>query len=1024
MDMGKCKRSAMDYVKCIFLSLVLLVGLFFLIGEKVLPVDIPDNDYQCEEYRGDWVRVNEDGSRVPVLVPGKCEALRGETVTVETTLDFTPVAGSCLCFRSSKQEMWIYVDGELRESYSTKESRLFGRTGAVVFVFLDLLPEDEGKTLTLVTESDSPYSGLQYTVYYGNRMGVWHQFARQYGLELVVAFFTLLLGALSIIGSIFLHIAYRRRINLEYLGWGVVLAGIWLVTNSVFRQLLFPNMAVVNAITFCMIMLMPIPFLIYMDGIQKERYRIPYMVMISVDFMMFVVCTVLHFTGVVDFADTIRYIAVTSMLSILLMGVTMVMDTCKRKVKEYRIAALGVLGAALAACVQIVVFFLSAVQFSGVILALGLIFLLLISVIGTIQEIIHIEKEKQQAILSSEAKAKFLANMSHEIRTPINAVLGMDAMILRENQDPKIKEYAVDIRNAGQTLLGLINDILDMSKIESGKMKIVPAEYDFSSMLHDIANMISMKANDKNLEFNVLVNQQLPSRMYGDEIRIRQVLINILNNAVKYTEQGSVTFKVDGKVEEDDAILLFSVKDTGIGIKEEDLSKLFVEFERLDEDRNRNIEGTGLGMNITAQLLEMMGSHIQVNSVYGQGSEFFFELRQKIMNPEPIGNLEERIRQQTQEYIYNASFTAPDAHLLVVDDNAVNLKVFCGLLKDTKVQIDQVESGMECLERVRKNHYDIIFLDHMMPEMDGIETLHAMKEMQDYPCKATPVVALTANAVAGAKEMYLSEGFDEFLAKPIIPDKLENLIRRMLPRELLVFDMGEPVQMPSVEHEEAQQAVSVDANDTEDVELPEVEGIEWDYGEMHLHDKSLLLDTARDFYRMLDTEADYLEDCYHQIFSGTEEAESREQVLNLYRIKVHAMKGSSALIGAMQLFGLAKTLEYAARDEKISVIEHLTPVFLQEWRSYKEKLEVCMPPEDERIAVEDFSVILEYLDILKPAMEEQDIDEADRIMEALMQYEYGDEIEKVMEQLQTAVTDIDSDRAIELIDKLETMIKI
>ena len=958
--MGKSKRSAMDYVKCIFLSLVLLVGLFFLIGEKVLPVDIPDNDYQCE-------------------------APRGETVTVETTLDFTPAPGSCLCFRSSKQEMWIYVDGELRESYSTKESRLFGRTGAVVFVFLDLLPEDEGKTLTLVTESDSPYSGLQYTVYYGNRMGVWHQFARQYGLELVVAFFTLLLGALSIIGSIFLHIAYRRRINLEYLGWGVVLAGIWLVTNSVFRQLLFPNMAVVNAITFCMIMLMPIPFLIYMDGIQKERYRIPYMVMISVDFMMFVVCTVLHFTGVVDFADTIRYIAVTSMLSILLMGVTMVMDTCKRKVKEYRIAALGVLGAALAACVQIVVFFLSAVQFSGVILALGLIFLLLISVIGTIQEIIHIEKEKQQAILSSEAKAKFLANMSHEIRTPINAVLGMDAMILRENQDPKIKEYAVDIRNAGQTLLGLINDILDMSKIESGKMKIVPAEYDFSSMLHDIANMISMKANDKNLEFNVLVNQQLPSRMYGDEIRIRQVLINILNNAVKYTEQGSVTFKVDGKVEEDDAILLFSVKDTGIGIKEEDLSKLFVEFERLDEDRNRNIEGTGLGMNITAQLLEMMGSHIQVNSVYGQGSEFFFELRQKIMNPEPIGNLEERIRQQTQEYIYNASFTAPDAHLLVVDDNAVNLKVFCGLLKDTKVQIDQVESGMECLERVRKNHYDIIFLDHMMPEMDGIETLHAMKEMQDYPCKATPVVALTANAVAGAKEMYLSEGFDEFLAKPIIPDKLENLIRRMLPRELLVFDMGEPVQMPSVEHEEAQQAVSVDANDTED---------------------------------------DYLEDCYHQIFSGTEEAESREQVLNLYRIKVHAMKGSSALIGAMQLFGLAKTLEYAARDEKISVIEHLTPVFLQEWRSYKEKLEVCMPSEDERIAVEDFSVILEYLDILKPAMEEQDIDEADRIMEALMQYEYGDEIEKVMEQLQTAVTDIDSDRAIELIDKLETMIKI
>lgn len=781
----------MDYLRGIFLVLVLLTAIFFVIGERFLPSDIPDNNYQCEEYSGDWVWVKEDGSREPIRVPGKCEADRNEQVTVETTLDFVPDSGSCLCFRSSKQEMWIYVDGELRESYTTRETRHFGKTGAVVFVFVDLLPEDAGKTLTLVTESDSTYSGLQYTVYYGNRIGVWHYFAGQYGLELMVAFLTMFLSALSVIGSIVLRIAYRRRVDLEYLGWGVLLAGMWLVTNSVFRQLLFPNMTVVNAVTFGLIMLMPLPFLIYMNGIQKGRYQLPYIIMSFVDVVMFVACSVLHVAGVVDFADSIRYISVTSLLSILLIAATMIIEVCNHHVKEYALAAVGVLGACVAACIQIVIYFLRAVQFSGVTLALGLIFLLVISVISTMQDILRIEKEKQQAVLSSAAKAKFLANMSHEIRTPINAVLGMDTMILRETKEPKTKEYAQDIQSAGQTLLGLINDILDMSKIESGKMKIVPAEYDLSSMIHDIANMISIKAKDKGLDFEVQVNQELPSRMYGDEIRIRQVLINILNNAVKYTEKGGVTFKVDGTVEEGHVLLHFSVKDTGIGIKEEDLSKLFVEFERIEEDRNRNIEGTGLGMNITSQLLEMMGSHIQVNSVYGEGSEFFFDLDQKIMNPEPIGNLEERIRQQTRENVYHVAFMAPDAHVLVVDDNAMNRKVFRGLLRKTRVQVDEAESGAQCLEMVSTNHYDLIFLDHMMPDMDGIETLQVMRSMQDYPCKGTPVIALTANAIAGAKEMYLAAGFDDFLSKPIIPDKLENMIRRKLPEELMLKETEE-----------------------------------------------------------------------------------------------------------------------------------------------------------------------------------------------------------------------------------------
>ncbi len=1016
MTKGKHTISIMDIFKRTFLAFVFVTGIFFLLAEKLLPSDIPDNDYVCTKYQGEWVQVKEDGTRVPISAPGRCEGERGDVIKVETKITFTPERNRCLCFRSSKQEMWIYVDGELRQSYTTEADRMFGKTGPVVYVFMDLLPGDAGKTITVVTQSDSSYSGMMYTVYYGNRMGVWHHFVGQYGLELIVAFFTLFLGAISVLISIVLRIAYREKVDLVYLGWGVVLSGTWLVTNSVFRQLFFPNMSVVNAITFCMIMLIPIPFLIYLDGMQRERYHIPYMIMIAADLLMFVVCTTLHMTGIKDFADTIHYIAVTSLFSILMMAATMIIDICRHRVHEYLLSAIGVLGAAIAACVQIIIYFRRTVQFSGVILAFGLIFLLLISVIGTVRDILNIEGSKQQAILANEAKARFLANMSHEIRTPINAVLGMDAMILREKDQTKIKEYAVDIQNAGQTLLALINDILDMSKIESGKLEILPVEYDLSSMLHDVVNMISMKMHDKDLKFEVFVNQQLPAQLLGDEIRIRQVLINILNNAVKYTERGSVTFTVGGEVQGDKALLRFSVKDTGIGIKKEELTKLFAEFERIEETRNRNIEGTGLGMNITATLLEMMGTSLQVDSVYGKGSEFSFELEQPIVNADPIGNLEERIRQMTKEYTYDALFTAPNAQLLMVDDNAINRKVFFGLLKETKVQIDEAESGIECIEKVKQKHYDLIFLDHMMPDMDGIETMHRIRELPGNPCKDTPIIALTANAIAGAMEMYISEGFDEFLSKPIVPDKLEAMIQRLLPQELVTYetDAGKP-DMTAQDIQKAAETVAE--------ELPDVEGIDWDYALLHLHDRNLLLGTVRDFYRMLDSEADYVQSCYDKLFINKDET-AEEETMNLYRVKVHAMKGSAAMIGAMQLFGLAKTLEYAARDGRRSVMESLTPVFLEDWRSYKERLKVCMPEQGAKTVVEDYGEILEYLEKLKPAMEELDIDIADETMEALMLYRYPDEIEAGMEKLGAAVTELDSEKAEHLIDDLIKRIKV
>ena len=399
-----------------------------------------------------------------------------------------------------------------------------------------------------------------------------------------------------------------------------------------------------------------------------------------------------------------------------------------------------------------------------------------------------LQKEKARADAANSAKSAFLANMSHEMRTPINAIMGMNEMILRETQEEGTKEQAIDIRNAAQILHSLINDVLDLSKIESGKMEIIPVEYQLSSLINDLVNMATIRAKAKNLELKVEVDPELPSVYFGDDVRIRQVLMNLLTNAVKYTNEGSVTLTVKRTLVLDGlAILTFSVTDTGVGIKQEDMEKLYAAFERIEEENHRNEEGTGLGMSISTSLLELMGSKIQVESEYGKGSRFFFNLEQRILDPTPVGDFHESLKQLSKDYSYDARFAAPDAKILVVDDNAVNRRVFVGLLKKTKVQVTEADSGKACLELVGQQHFDLIFLDHMMPEMDGVETLQHMKELpeSENQCRETPVIILTANAISGVREEYLKQGFDEYLSKPIDPIKLEAMIRDMLPKELV-----------------------------------------------------------------------------------------------------------------------------------------------------------------------------------------------------------------------------------------------
>ena len=401
------------------------------------------------------------------------------------------------------------------------------------------------------------------------------------------------------------------------------------------------------------------------------------------------------------------------------------------------------------------------------------------------------EKAKEIAQNANRSKSDFLANMSHEIRTPINAVLGMDEMILRDCEDSQILEYAEDIKRAGGMLLSLINDILDFSKIESGKMDIIPVDYDLGILLNETVEMVRPRANEKSLELVMEISPDTPTHLNGDEVRIRQIITNILTNAIKYTNKGKVTLTVSGKqLSEEKTELYVSVKDTGIGIRKEDIGHLFESFTRVEESRNRNIEGTGLGLSITMRLLNLMGSRLEVDSTYGEGSDFYFYLEQQRKDDKVVGEDIKKYCKKAKGIKGELSneFYAPLARLLVVDDNKVNLKVFKGLLKNNNMQIDTAMSGKECLELMKENHYHIVFLDHLMPDMDGVETLNQAKMLKNSKSQDAVMIVLTANAVAGAREKFLQEGFDDYLSKPISLPLLKEMILKYLPNELIMYD--------------------------------------------------------------------------------------------------------------------------------------------------------------------------------------------------------------------------------------------
>ena len=814
----------------------------------------------------------------------------------------------------------VYINDVLRKDFV--ESRDIPLPGGCVkrfYMLVPLTPGDSGAHIRLVRIGTTRRGYVYQDTFVTTSGGFVMYMMSNYGLSLMLAEILLIFSGVLAILSLSMMILYRRRIDLLYGSMSILVISGWLITNSFVYPFLYGHYHIDGIMNYILCLMMPFSLIFYLDALQHGRYRKVMTAVSCIAAVNLIVWPILHFTETFAFPRALIYIDAFLGIELLTVAGVLVADVIKGGVKEYRYTAIGFAGFFVCGVAEIAILNFMPIMNENIPMLIGLAFILGLAVVQQIDDLRRMREEGQRAMDLSEAKTKFLASMSHEIRTPINAVLGMNEMILRENKDPVIDEYANSVKSSGQMLLMLVNDVLDFSKIEAGKMEISKAEYTFSELLRNIMPMLKERADEKNLKLQLMFSSEVPDGQIGDGFRIRQILINLINNAIKYTDEGTVTLMLGGEYTGDDSYLLkMSVKDTGRGISEEDQKTLFEAFARADVKKNRSIEGTGLGLAIVKSIVDSMEGEIEVFSRYGEGSEFIVHLPVGVYDKTPLNGDYDKNAGSTVSSENVSDYKAPNAAILAVDDNNSNLKIVKLFLKRVGIVPDLCDGGLKAVEMCRARRYDLILLDHMMPDPDGIKTLSLIRGDDTSLNKDTPVIVLTANALAGSRKMYLDAGFIDYLTKPIDSSLLEQTIKQYLPADKVLESMGTAAESTFKPAKPA----------TLRERLETIDGLDYETAMGFTgNDEELLQEMVETIAAECDEKIDIMRSCV------------ANEDWKRYMLETHSIKGLMASIGLRSMSERAKKHEFAAKDNDVEFIKSECEDFFAAYREVCSRLD-------------------------------------------------------------------------------------
>ncbi|MCR4762855.1 MAG: response regulator [Lachnospiraceae bacterium] len=907
-----------------FVLLLSLAGLLYFSG-----IDHSDPlEFSNPQFIREWTVTAPDGSVFQAGSSYRNDRKTAGEFTMVSTLPEIVSDDFWFCFINGG-DVAVYVGGQLRGDFiGTRDVVIPGGCVKRFYMRVPLDESDSGAEIRIVRNSGSRSGFVYQNTFVADSSAFFNFMISRYGLSALLEIILLVFAAVIVIISVVMMLLYRRRIEMLYGAMSILVIAGWLITNSYLYPFLFGHYHVDGVMNYMLCLMMPFSLVFYLDALQHGRYRNIMKLILYGAAANLLVWPLLHVSGIFSLPQALLIIDAFLGIDLLTVAVILILDFIRGGMKEYKYTAIGLSGFMVCGLGEIVVLNFLPIINGDILMLFGLAFMLSLTVTQQIVDLRKVREEGIRAVDLSEAKTRFLASMSHEIRTPINAILGMNEMILRENKDPVIDEYAGSVKSSGQMLLMLVNDVLDFSKIESGKMEINEAEFTFASLLHSIMPMLQERADEKNLKLRMILLNEVPNGMISDEFRIRQVLINLINNAIKYTDAGSVALMLGGDYAGEDIYQLrMNVKDTGRGISEEDQKNLFDAFTRADIKKNRSIEGTGLGLAIVKSIVDSMGGDISVVSKYGEGSEFIVYLPVRVTDRTPLKEDYEKQVQKTVADDAGGAYTAPEAAILAVDDNSANLKIVRLFLKHVGIVPELCDSGSAAVELCRSRRFDLLLLDHMMPDPDGIRTLEIIRNDASSLNRETPAVVLTANALAGSGKTYADAGFADYLTKPIDSALLEKTVMKYLPAEkILPARKGGPdPEKPPVNTETpVTEDFPVDppafTQESETAEEPSgpvsfrermerIEGMEFETALLYAGGDEGLL---KEMVVIISAE------CEEKIQKMRENMAAEDW--DEYSLTAHSIKGVMASVGVMGVSERAKKHEYAATDRDLDFI--------------------------------------------------------------------------------------------------------